>query len=389
VRVLPAGMLEALSGSVVDAKLVCNAWYDGTLAKANLPIAKWSITWDGADTAVVQGKASFTVVDDTGALAPWGWDEPLSAAGSKIQTTFQCAGYGADLGWWLVTRNQPNEMWRIAGANLQWVSGGASIPVDGEELTRLAADYRFWAPESPPGGASVVSEVRRLMAEICAVVVAPGVVDQPVPSSMVYKDNHAAHVLDLVRSIGCWVRMTGAGEMEIYSQARTAPVWTIQGGTDPAGGLVTVARSQQRTDILNGVASTSSSSSVEIRKLATVTTGPLRYGGPAGWLIQEHTALATTDDGVQQDAQTYLDNKTYAKTLKLGVACLPNPAIQVGDWVRVGQPVIDGTAFPLDGVVTAVTLSGSTAGMDPMLLTVEVAATDAATVGMYVRRNAA
>lgn len=388
-RVLPAGLLEALSGSVVDAKLVCNAWYDGTLVKPNLPVSKWSLTWDGADTAVVQGKASFTVVDDTGALAPWGWDEPLSAAGSKIQAVFQCAGTSVDLAWLTITRNQPNEMWRIAGQSLQWVSGGASIPVDAEELTRLAVDYRFWAPESPPSNATVVSEVRRLMAEICAVIVAPEVVDQPVPSSMVYKDNHGAHVLDLVRSIGCWVRMTGTGEMEIYSQARTAPVWTIQGGTDPAGGLVTVARSQQRTDILNGVASTSSDSTLEIRKLATIATGPLRYGGPAGWLIQEHTALVNSDEGVQEDAQTYLDNKTYAKTLKLDVACLPNPAIQIGDWVRVAQPVIDGTAFPLDGVVTSVTLSGGTAGMDPMRLTVEVAATDAATVGMYVRRSAA
>lgn len=386
-RVLPAGLLEALSGSTIDAKLACHAWYDGALVKSNLPVAKWSLTWDGSDTAVVQGKATLTVVDDTGALAPWGWDEPLSAAGSRIQTVFQSGDYSVDMGWWPVTRNQPNEMWRIAGQNLQWVSGGASIPVDAEELTRLAADYRFWAPESPPSGASVVSEVRRLMAEICAVTVAPGVVDQQVPASMVYKDTRGAHVLDLVRSIGCWFRMTGSGALEIYSQARTAPVWTIQGGTNPAGGLVTVARSQQRADILNGVASTSSDSSLEIRKLATVDRGPLRYGGPAGWLIQEHTALVNTEAGVLADAQTYLNNKTYAKTLKLSVTCLPNPAIQIGDWVRVGQPVIDGTEFPLDGIVTAVTLSGGTAGMDPMQLTVEVSSTDAATVGLYVRRN--
>jgi hypothetical protein len=385
-RSLPAGLLDALSGSVSSARLVCHAWYDGRLARKDLPVEKWSLSWDGADSALVQGKASFTVVDGTGSLAPWGWDEPLSAAGSRVQTTFECAGVSVDLGWWLITQNQPNEMWRVAGKQLEWVSGGASVPVGAEELTRLAADYRFWAPESPPAGATVISEVRRLLAEVCPVTVAAGVVDKPVPSSMVYKDNHAAHVLDLVRSIGCWYRMTGDGALEVYSQAKTAPVWAIEGKA--GGALVTVARQQNRSDILNGVASTSNDASLEIRKLAKIEDGPLRYGGPAGWLIQEHTALADTDSGVLADAQTFLANKRYAKTLKLDVVCLPHPGVQVGDWVRVAQPIIDGTAFPLDGIVTSVGMSGGPGGLDAMKLTVEVSVEDAARIGLHVRKQA-
>jgi len=208
-----------------------------------------------------------------------------------------------------------------------------------------------------------------------------------VPGSMVYKDNHAAHVLDLVRSIGCWFRMTGDGALEVYSQAKTDPVWTIVGGS--GGALVNVARSQQRSDILNGVASTGNDASLEIRHLATITEGALRYGGPAGWLIQEHTALSDSHEGVLADAKTYLANKTYAKTLKLDVVCLPHPGVQVGDWVRVAQPVIDGTAFPLDGIVTSVGLSGGPGGVDSMKLTVEVSVEDAARVGLYVRTKGA
>lgn len=385
-RLLPAGLLDALSGSVPDARLVCHAWYDGVLVKRELPVEKWSLSWDGADSALVQGKASFTVVDGSGALAPWGWDEPLSAAGSRVQTVFQCAGQSVDLGWWLITGNKPNEMWRVAGNQMQWVSGGASVPVDAEELTRLAADYRFWAPEAPPSGATVLSEVRRLLQEVCPVVVADGVTDKPVPSGMVYKDNRAAHVLDLVRALGCWYRMTGDGSLEVYSQEKTAPVWMIRGKA--GGALVAVARSQNRSDILNGVASTSNDSSLEVRQLAQIVDGPLRYGGPAGWLIQEHTALATTPEGVLEDAQTYLANKTYAKTLRLDVMCLPNPAVQVGDWVRVAQPVIDGTEFPLDGIVTSVGLSGGAGGVDDMKLTVEVSVEDASRVGLHVRKQA-
>ena len=384
-RLLPAGLLDALGGSVSDARLVCHAWYDGELVRRDLPVEKWSLSWDGDDGALVQGKASFTVVDGSGALAPWGWDEPLSAAGSRVQTVFHCAGRSVDLGWWLITQNQPNETWRVVGDQLQWVSGGASVPVGAEELTRLAADYRFWAPEAPPAGATVLSEVRRLLAEVCPVTVGAGVVDQTVPSSMVYKDSRAAHVLDLVRSIGCWYRMTGDGALEVYSQEKSAPVWTIQGKA--GGALVTVARSQNRSNILNGVASTSNDASLEIRRLATISSGPLRYGGPAGWLIQEHTALADTESEVKEDAETYLANKTYAKTLQLDVMCLPNPAVQVGDWVRVAQPIIDGTEFPLDGIVTSASLSGGPAGMDPMKLTVEVSVDDAARVGLHVRKQ--
>ena len=135
-RSLPSGLLDALGGSVSDARLVCHAWYDGELVRRELPVEKWSLSWDGDDSALVQGKASFTVVDGSGALAPWGWDEPLSAAGSRIQTVFHCAGQTVDLGWWLITQNQPNETWRVAGDQLQWVSGGASVPVGAEEIGR-------------------------------------------------------------------------------------------------------------------------------------------------------------------------------------------------------------------------------------------------------------
>jgi hypothetical protein len=98
--------------------------------------------------------------------------------------------------------------------------------------------------------------------------------------------------------------------------------------------------------------------------------------------------LADTPEGVQADARTYLANKTYAKTLKLEVTCLPHPGVQIGDWIRVAQPVIDGTVFPLDGLVTSVSLSGGPAGLDPMKLTVEVSIDDAARVGLYVRKKA-
>jgi hypothetical protein len=385
-RQLSSKMLDAIAGSVPDARLVVYPWYDGKLAtKDPLPLANWSIQWAGSDQNLIQGKASFTVNDPTGELAPWGFDEPLSAAGSKLQASFVCGTESVDLGWYAVSSNAPTEQWRTSGPLAQWVAAGASIPVTADDLTLLISDAKFIAPESPPAGATVISEVRRLLKGICPVTVAPGVVDGPVPASVVYKDDRLAPVFDLVKSLGCRYRMDGAGQLEIYPLVKTAPVWTIQG--KDGGAMVSVNRTQNRADVINGVLSTSNDPSLEIRRLATLTTGPLRWDGPLGRKVNYHTALANTADGVQKDADAILENSTVTRTVPLTVICTPHPGIQIGDWVRVAQPVINGAEYPLDGLVSAVGLKGSAAGVEAMSLTVECSLTDVQAVGSYVRRN--
>lgn len=385
-RQLSSKMLDAIAGSVPDARLVVYPWYDGQLATADpLPLANWSIQWSGSDQNLVQGKASFTVSDPSGELAPWGFDEPLSVAGSKLQASFVCGTESTDIGWYAVSSNAPTEQWRTAGPVAQWVAAGASIPVTADDLTLLISDARFIAPESPPPGATVISEVRRLLTGICPVSITGGVVDGPVPTSIVYKDDRLAPVFDLVKSLGCRYRMDGAGQLEIYPYTKTSPVWTIQGRD--GGAMVSVNRSQNRSDIINGVLSTSNDPSLEVRELATITSGPLRWDGPLGRKINYHTALANTASGVQADAQAILDNSTQTRTVPLSVICRPHPGIQLGDTVRVAQPVINGAEYPLDGIVSAMGLKGSASGVEAMSLTVECSLTDVQAVGLYVRRN--
>ena len=375
-------MLDALGGSVPDARLAVAAWYDGTLREASLPVSTWDIQWNGADSTLVQGKASITVADPTGRLAPWGFDEPLSAAGSRLLLTFRCGVEAVDLASLTVSDAQPSEQWRIVGPNLTWVSGGASIPVQADDLTLLIQDSGFLAPEAPPAGATVVSEIRRLLTGICPVIIAAGVTDAAVPASIVYKDDRLAAVADLARVVNARYRMTGNGSLEVYSLAKTAPVWTIQGGD--GGALVSLNRKQTRADLINGVLSTSNDPSLEIRALSTITAGPLRWDGPFGRKIARHNAIANTQTGVQADADTYLANTATLKTVSLTVMCKPHPGIQIGDWVRVAQPTINGNAYPLDGIVTFVQLKGSTSGVEPMQLTVQCALADVQAVGLSV-----
>jgi len=382
-RQLSAAMIDALAGSAPDARLTVAAWYDGVLREPSLPVSTWSVLWDGTDSTLVQGKALLTVADPTGRLAPWGFDEPLSAAGSRLLLTFRCGIEAVDLGWFPVSDNQPTEQWRIVGPTLTWVSGGASIPVQADDLTLLVQDAQFLAPEAPPSGATVISEIRRLLTGICPVTIAPGITDMPVPSSIVYKDDRLAAVQDLARAVNARYRTTGAGELEVYPLTQTDPVWTIQGGN--GGALVSLNRRQTRQDLINGVISTSNDPSLEIRALSTVTAGPLRWDGPLGRKIARHNAIANTQAGVQADADTYLANTATLKTVSLTVMCKPHPGIQIGDWVRVAQPTLNGVAYPLDGIVTSVQLKGSTAGVEPMQLAVRCAVADVQAVGMSVR----
>lgn len=382
-RTLSAGMLDALGGSVPDARLTVAAWYDGILREPELPVSTWSVNWDGADNTLVQGKASITVADPTGRLAPWGFDEPLSAAGSRLLLTFRCGVEAVDLGWFTVSDSAPTEQWRIVGPALQWISGGASIPVQADDLTLLVSDSGFLAPEAPPSGATVVSEIRRLLTGICPVVIAAGVTDVSVPASIVYKDDRLAAVQDLARAVQARYRMTGDGSLEVYPLTKTAPVWTIQGGD--GGALVSLNRKQARADLINGVVSTSSDPSLEIQALETIEAGPLRWDGPFGRKFARHNAIATTLDGVQADARTYLADTATLKTVSLTVLCKPHPGIQLGDWVRVAQPTINGAAYPLDGIVTNVQLKGSTSGVEPMQITVQCALADVQAVGLSVR----
>jgi hypothetical protein len=383
VRTLSEGMLNALGGSVPDARLTAAAWYDGALREPELPVSTWSVNWDGADNTLVQGKASITVADPTGRLAPWGFDEPLSAAGSRLLLTFRCGVEAVDLGWFTVSDNQPTEQWRIVGPALHWVSGGASSQVQAEDMTLLVSVTGFMAPEAPPAGATVVSEIRRLLTGICPVSIAAGVTDAPVPGSIVYKDDRLAAVQDLARVVNARYRMTGDGSLEVYSLAQTAPVWTIQGGD--GGALVSLNRRQARADLINGVVSTSNDPSLEIRALETIQAGPLRWDGPFGRKFARHNAIATDQDGVQADARTYLADTATLKTVSLTVLCKPHPGIQIGDWVRVAQPTINGAAYPLDGIVTNVQLKGSASGVEPMQITVQCALADVQAVGLSVR----
>lgn len=380
-------MIEALMGSASGVKLKCSAWYNGRSVVDDLAVPRWSMKWTDGPQTLMQGQASFTFHDDIGKLAPWGWDEPLAPGGAFVQTRFVVGDDSVELGRWLISKSKPEEMWRLAGPaeSPQWVSGGATIPVEATEFTTFADEYVFLAPESPPNGATVISEVKRLLAGVVDVFVDPAIVDVSVPSSMTYSDNRLATVYDLVDKVGKY-RMTGDGRLWIYPYKTTGtPTVVLRSG--PGGALVAVKRELDRTLQYNAVKSTSVSTTAGITATAKITDGPLKWGPPFGYKPLRHTAVADTQAGVQADADTILAQRATDNTTTLEVYCTPDPRVMIGDLVQVANPMINGNEYPLVGRVKLVELSGSSAGLDQMHLSVVCNSTDVQNVSMYVRTH--
>lgn len=387
-RYVPETMLAAFDGSSSGAVLACAALYDGEVVQEHLDVSSWSMTWRLGEQQAVQGSASFTIQDDDGLLAPWGYDESLSVGGARIQAMFECAGETVPLGEWLITRNQPNELWRLArhgqGDGLRWVNGGATVPVGAADLTQLLANAKFMAPEAPPqSGASVFAEIERLCGDLVGVEFV-GVEDRPVPQSMVYAEERVNAVGDLARMVGDY-RVNGDGLLQIFDSSRPVkPHWAIEAG--PGGALISVGREQSQDSLFNGVtASGQTKDGEEMRAYATTSSGPLRWGGPFGKKPTEITATSTSYHEMKLEAEQYLRDQVESATTVLNVYCAANPAYEVGDWGTICQPIIGGTAYPLVGKCVEVELSGGADGVSEMRLSMECATADVLAVARHIR----
>lgn len=402
-RTMTEEQVASLDGSSNSGQLVVHAWYDGALVAESLPVETWSLSWDRGRQ--VQGQVTVTVRDPDGTLAPWSVDDPLGVGGARLQCIYQLGGGLAplDLGWYRIIGSDPVESWRVIhvkdstatgtdesaffGERLEWVSGGASIPVQADDLTRQAVIDRLLAPESPAPASTAVGEIRRLLADIVPVSLAVGVEDRPVSTSLVYERERMDVVEDLLVSMGCWHRMTGDGQLEIYPEVRTEPAWQIAGGND--GVLISVQRSQSLDGLFNGAVSEGGESGLPIIGRAFEPAGPLRWEGPHGRYPDFHSAtgLLKTQAAVNADAQSRLWSEVANRSVLLSVTCLPHPGLQVGDWVTVANPTTSGDPVPLVGVVRSIALRGSAAsGVSPMSIGVECAFTDVQAVRGAVHR---
>lgn len=409
---IDANTVEALTGSRSGDKLEVFAWYDGELVLPEpLPVSDWALSWDGSDSKQVQGVLDLTVEDHDGTISPWLWDDPLSVGGAELMCRYSVGGTGEVInrGWFRITENAPKESWysRViredgysepgsyipGGHRLVMVSGGAVVPVTGEDLTvRLALD-EFLSPEQPAGTSpTVVSEITRIVGDAVPLEFADEVVDVSVPKTLTYEGPKINAVMDLAKRAGAALRMGGDGQLQVYVKS-SVPVWTVAGGDN--GALINIDRSN-KADILSNVGVVRGEAkktvngqqvSVPLIGVSQVMEGPLRVGGPHGRVPRFlDSSLLTTQAQVDAAAKTLITNYVSSLTIDLEVTCLPHPALQVGDFVTVTQPLVEGQLMPITGEVVTMTLRASGSTVGNMTLTVRCNSAEVQTLRRQLRK---
>lgn len=394
-RAMSEAALSALSGSRDGERLIAHVWYAGAVVAPDVDLSSWSISTDGGRQ--VRTQTDLTVTDADGTLAPWGVDDPLGVGGSLVQLVYALTPTETvDMGWYRIGSSAPVENWTLArirepGTGVEtrqvWVSGGAQIPIQADDLTAVAVADRLLAPESPAAGATVISEVRRLLTGIMPVTVAAGVTDRAASTTMVLERERMDAVEDLLTSIDCTHRMTGDGQLQILPIAPGAPVWEVAGGDD--GVLISVRRSQSASGLYNAAISEGATpDGLQLIGRAFETTGPLRWEGPH-WrrpIFHSATGMLTTQAMVDADAATLLRTRLGGRTVTLEVTCLPHPGLQSGDRVTVLPPTVTGLPMALIGTVRTISMRGGAGGPAPMTMSVECRYEDVQAVAAAIRR---
>ncbi|AYN58775.1 minor tail protein [Arthrobacter phage Polka] len=407
--------VEALTGSRSGDKLEVFAWYDGQLMTPDgLPTSDWSLSWDGSDSKQVQGVLELQVEDPDGTISPWLWDDPLSVGGAELMCRYIVGGTTEVInrGWFRITENAPKESWfsrvvredgysepgsRVrAGHRLVMVSGGAVVPVTAEDLTvRLALD-EFLSPEQPEGAdPTALGELARIVGDAVPLDIAEDVEDVAVPKTLTYEGPKIDAVMDLAGRCGAAVRMGGDGELQVYVKS-SVPVWTVAGGDD--GALINIDRSN-KADILANIGivrgeakqtnDNGEQSALPLVGVAQVLDGPLRVGGPHGRIPRRlDSSLLTTQAQVDAAAESLITNYLSSLTIDLEVTCLPHPALQIGDYVTVTQPVVEGRLMPITGEVVGMRLRSAGSTVANMTLTVRCSAAQVQDLRRQLRRLA-
>lgn len=370
-RVISDDLDAEVAGTTSRDVIEVHAWRGGELVAASLDVTGWSMSWDAG--RAVQGQATVTVADPDGALAPWGMGDALAPGGSRLQVTWVsgASGIRVPLGWWRIRTADPYEQWRVyhTSGEVRRVPGGGSVTVQADEETATIEMDRLDA--EVVRGATVLDEVRRLLADICPVVVHGGVTDMAAPASMVYDDSRLDAVTDLLARLGATYRMGPDRALEVVPATGVGPVWTLAGGDE--GVLVDVARSLSDDGVYNAaVSSGETTSGHPLVGRAFLDGGPLAYGGPFGHVPIFHRSIATTQAGVVADAQTILANRQAAGEVDLSVTCLTHPGLQLHDLVTVLAPTVAGDE-PIVGRVVGMSIrSAGAVPAKAMSLTVRV-----------------
>lgn len=214
-------------------------------------------------------------------------------------------------------------------ASLNVMKTVASIWAKGQYLL---ADNARLIVASAPDTWTVWDEIKRLVSDVVDTF-EPDFDTPEVPAGIVYDSDRFDAVLNLAKLANAEPVMTPDGQLTLkqLSDGDLAP------DIDFKVNLTSYKRSLTRDNVFNiVVASGKNSKSLTIRRTATTSSGALAVDGPFGRKPTFYDSdLLNTTQAVQSKAQDLLDDVATARNQQIPVTILPNPAIELNDFVNL------------------------------------------------------
>ena len=375
-RTIDPDSLRALEGSRPADRMMLWAWRGGALVLPEpLEVINWSGQDDGGDSWKIGQKMSFTVADADGTLGAWRLDDPLGVGGTRLHAVYKVGGAGAmNFGRFRITDNTPTEVveTRIID-EYGYIEPDGSLPphkrrvysiraavrIDAVDMTFNVDNDKFESPESPPSGATVHSEFRRLMERHLITVFDTDVPNASVSPMTIFERERLEAGQDVLKLVGARYRMGGDGECQVYMPGGE-PVLRIE----PGAGLVSVGRKQSIQGLYNRwvVEGKELEGGAKITAAVSLTSGPLRYDGDHGRVPFSYSStMIESWEQAYAYAVKLRDEFLASLSVELEITTIPRPELQSGDRIEVGCPIAAGHVVYFPGSITSVNRQGDKA----------------------------
>ncbi|MGW1828829.1 DUF5047 domain-containing protein [Streptomyces tubercidicus] len=310
-----------------------DAFYDGELTLADIPISEGSVTLDRGSK--IRRSLSLTVPDLS--LLPWDATDPLAVYGQTLVVS---------RGIWFA---DAPEMVLLGTFRIDEPSADVHegpITLTGKSSEAAIQDDKFLVPTSTRGYGSCVLAITALIrATLPDAVIVNATSDSRDPVCAVATWDANADRWDAV------VQIAAAMNAEIFVDAldrfvivdiptvdTSTVAWEVADGE--GGTLMSAGRQMSRTNVFNRVVATGENAAAGTAPSYGVAydndpNSPTRWGGPFGKVTKTISNSLLTTAGACTAAAGYALADAMAPNIQTSLATIPNPALEAGDCLRV------------------------------------------------------
>lgn len=310
-----------------------DAFYQGALTLADIPITDGSVTVDRGST--VRRSLSLTVADPS--LLPWDASDPLAVYGQSlvVQRGIRFTDGSTELlqlGTFRI--DEPSADVHIGPLTLTGKSSEAAI-----------IDDVFMAPASTIGRGTCVpamtSLIRETMPAATVVNLTSGSRDQA--CAVATWDANSSRwdaVTQIATSMQAEIYVDHLDRfviVDVPNVLNDPVVWEIAEGE--GGTLMSASRQMSRASVFNAVVVSGENSSSGTAPVSAVATdndpnSPTRWDGPYGHVPTTYSSALITSTGQAQVTADSMLPDLIAANISLDIATVPNPALEAGDCLR-------------------------------------------------------